>query len=202
MSDLTDLQAFADLAPAGFYLAVRVGFAFPMVEHNRLPEAWVREYTISGLIVHDPAVVWAYKNCGIARWSMLGEEDTQGVLELAKVHGLLFGAVASCTDEGSAAQRTFGFFCRSDRDFDDAELDRLRAMLVQTHRNHARPRTLTAAELETLGLVKNGLLMKEIAGILGISESAIKQRLKNARIKLNVKTGSQAAARATMLGMI
>jgi hypothetical protein len=30
----------------------------------------------------------------------------------------------------------------------------------------------------------------------------MKQRLKNARLKLNAKTGSQAAARATMLGMI
>ena len=202
MSDLIDMNALGDLAPAGFYLAIRVGFAFPMVEQNRLPEAWVREYTISGLIVHDPAVVWAYKNCGIARWSELGEEDSQGVLELAKVHGLNYGAVASCTDEGRGAQRSFGFFCRSDRDFTLDELERLHVLLVQTHRSHARPRTLTAAELETLGLVKNGLLMKEIAAVLGISESAIKQRLKNARVKLNVKTGSQAAARATMLGMI
>jgi LuxR family transcriptional regulator len=56
--------------------------------------------------------------------------------------------------------------------------------------------------LETLSLVKNGLLMKEIAGLLGISESAIKQRLKNARLKLDAKTGSQAAARATMFGII
>jgi LuxR family transcriptional regulator len=202
MSDLTDLDAFESLAPAGFYLAIRVGFAFPMVEHNRLPDAWVREYTISGLIVHDPAVAWAYKHCGIARWSELGEDDTQGVLELARAHGLTFGAVASYTDEGNAAQRSFGFFCRSDREFRASELERLSTLLVQTHRNHTRPRTLTAAELETLGLVKNGLLMKEIAGVLGISESAIKQRLKNARIKLNVRTGSQAAARATMLGMI
>ena len=59
-----------------------------------------------------------------------------------------------------------------------------------------------AAELETLGLVKNGLLMKEIACILNVSESAIKQRLKNARLKLNAKTGPQAAAMATMFGMI
>ena len=63
-------------------------------------------------------------------------------------------------------------------------------------------RHLTAVELKTLGLVKNGLLMKEIASLLGVSESAIKQRLKNARLKLNAKTGPQAAARATMLGMI
>lgn len=202
MKDLANLNRLAPLAPAGFYVAIRVGFAFPMVEHNRLPAAWVREYTASGLIVHDPAMAWVYKNCGAARWSELGEEDTQGVFEIAKAHGLNFGAAASCIDEGNASQRSFGIFCRSDREFSTAELDLLSASLVAVHQAHARPTNLTAAELETLGLVKNGLLMKEIACILSVSESAIKQRLKNARLKLNAKTGPQAAARATMLGMI
>jgi LuxR family transcriptional regulator, quorum-sensing system regulator SdiA len=109
----------------------------------------------------------------------------------------------SCIDEGDATQRTFGLFCRSDREFDGAELRWLQRSLLEAHRAHARPKkTLTAAEIETLGLVKDGLLMKEIACQLGVSESAIKQRLKNARAKLNAKTGPQAAARATMLGMI
>ena len=160
------------------------------------------EYTASGLIVHDPAIAWAYKNCGVARWSEMGENDSQGVLELAKNHGLNFGAVVSCVDEAGAGQRSFGFFCRSDREFRPVELQCLNESLIASHRAHARPKNLTAAELETLSLVKNGLLMKEIACLLGISESAIKQRLKNARLKLNAKTGPQAAARATMLGMI
>ena len=202
MSGLLDRNEFEFLAPAGFYIAIRVGFAFPMVEHNHLPAGWVREYTASGLIVHDPAMAWVYKNCGVARWSELGENDTQGVLELAKNHGLNFGAVVSCIDQGNASQRTFGLFCRSDREYDAAELERLHASLLESHRAHVRPTNLTAAELETLGLVKNGLLMKEIACLLGVSESAIKQRLKNARLKLNAKTGPQAAATATKLGMI
>lgn len=202
MRGLPSINEFQEISQAGFYVAIRIGFAFPMVERNNLPADWVQEYTVSGLIVHDPAVAWAYSNCGVARWSDLRESDTQGVLELAKNHRLNFGAVASCIDEGSASQRSFGLFCRSDREFLPAELNRLYASLVRSHHAHARPTNLTVAELETLGLVKNGLLMKEIAGQLGISESAIKQRLRNARLKLNAKTGSQAAARATMLGMI
>ena len=129
-----------------------------MVEHNRLPATWVRDYTASGLLVHDPAMSWAYKHCGTARWSELGEPDTQGVLELAKDHGLNFGAVSSCVDEHDASQRTFGFFCRSDREFLEAELARLNSSLLAAHHAHARPRNLTAAELETLSLVKNDLL--------------------------------------------
>ena len=62
-------------------------------------------------------MAWAYKNCGVARCSELGEEDTQGVLELAKNHGLNFGAVSSCLDDKSGGQRTFGFFFRSDREY-------------------------------------------------------------------------------------
>ncbi len=202
MNRLVDPEEFSQLAPAGFYIAIRVGFAFPVAEHNFLPESWIREYTVSGLMVHDPAMSWAYRNCGVARWTSLCDVDNQGVLNLAAVHGLNFGAVASCTDKGDASQRSFGIFCRSDREFHDTELGALYRLLRGSHEAYARPKNLTAAEIETLGLVKNGLLMKEIAGLLGISESAIKQRLKNARMKLNAKTGSQAAAKATMLGMI
>ena len=199
---LIDFTQFRPLAPAGFYIAIRVGFAFPTVEHNQLPPDWVREYTVSGLIVHDPAMSWAYKNSGAARWSELGEEDSQGVLALAGNHGLNYGAVASCIDAGERGQRSFGFFCRSDREYADRELAKLYEGLIEAHQTYSVPKNLTAAELETLSLVKNGMLMKEIASILGISESAIKQRLKNARVKLSAKTGSQAAAKATMLGMI
>lgn len=202
MERLIDTEEFSVLAPAGFYIAVRVGFAFPVAEYNFLPESWIREYTVSGLMVHDPAMSWAYRNAGAVRWSSLVDTDNQGVFVLAAGHGLAYGAVVSCTNDGEPSQRSFGFFCRSDRDYLDDELSVLVRLLRSGHESYARPKNLTAAELETLGLVKNGLLMKEIAAMLGISESAIKQRLKNARVKLNAKTGSQAAAKATMLGMI
>jgi LuxR family transcriptional regulator len=196
------INEFQIIAPAGFYLALRVGFAFPLVEHNQLPAAWVREYTAGGFIVHDPVIAWVYRNDGATRWSELGIEDPAGVLTLARQYGLNFGAAIGCRDAGGAGQRSFGLFCRADREFTPDELARLRGLLGEAHLAHERPRNLTAAELETLGMVKNGLLMKEIANALGVSESAIKQRLKSARVKLSAKTGSQAAARATMLGMI
>ncbi len=145
---------------------------------------------------------WAYGHVGVARWSEICEADTQGVLELAKAHSLNFGAVSSWIDPEDEGQRSFGIFCRSDREFEKVELEMFESALRQWHRAHARPKNLTTAELETLGLVKNGLLMKEISALLGISESAVKQRLKSARIKLKSKTGLQAAATATMLGMI
>ncbi len=199
---LVDPAELSILAPAGFYVAIRIGFAFPMVELNHLPPGWVREYTAGGLMVHDPAMSWAYKNTGVTRWADLVASDSLGVLDLAKDHGLNFGAVVSCTDSSDPSQRSFGIFCRSDRELEPRELLRLSDRVAEAHHAHARPSNLTNAEIETLGLVKNGLLMKEIAAILNVSESAIKQRLKNARLKLNAKTGPQAAAMATMFGMI
>jgi LuxR family transcriptional regulator len=199
---MMDPSELGDVAPAGFYVAIRIGFAFPMVELNHLPASWVREYTTSGLMVHDPAMSWAYSNAGVARWSDLVASDRLGVLDLAKNHGLEYGAVVSCVDGKDPSQRSFGLFCRSDREYAAEELAWLSERIQNCHRLHAKPSNLTSAELETLGLVKNGLLMKEIACILNVSESAIKQRLKNARIKLNAKTGPQAAAMATMFGMI
>jgi LuxR family transcriptional regulator, quorum-sensing system regulator SdiA len=199
---MPSVSALESLAPAGFYVAIRVGFAFPLVEHNHLPEAWVREYAVSGFLVHDPMMAWAYRNCGIVRCDALRADDAQGVLEFARARGLIYGAAASHVDDGDAGQRSLGIFFRSDRHFTCGELDVLLATLRSCHREHAPPRNLTRAEVETLGLVKNGMLMKEIANALGVSESAIKQRLQSARRKLKAKTGSQAAARATMLGMI
>lgn len=199
---LIDVAQFRPLAPAGYYIAIRVGFAFPTYELNHLPPDWVREYTVSGMIVHDPLISWAYKHSGVARWSELNENDGQGLFSLAANHDLNYGAVTSCIDADERGQRSYAFFCRSDREYTDSELAKLHDVLVMSHGAYAIPKNLTSAELETLSLVKNGMLMKEMASILGISESAIKQRLRNARTKLNAKTGSQAAVKATMLGMI
>lgn len=54
----------------------------------------------------------------------------------------------------------------------------------------APPTNLTKAELEALRMVKDGLLVKEIANILGVSEGAVKQRLRNAKSKLGAKNRS------------
>ncbi|KMW60742.1 hypothetical protein AIOL_000907 [Candidatus Rhodobacter oscarellae] len=51
-------------------------------------------------------------------------------------------------------------------------------------------------------MVKDGLLMKEVANLLGVTEGAVKQRLKSAKSKLGAKTGTHAATRATTFGLI
>ena len=202
MNGLIDSFDFADLAPAGFYIALRIGFAFPSEEFNGLPAKWVDHYTARGYMLYDPVVKWLYENTGSIRWSAIGLDDPRGVLKEAKAHGLVYGAAISCVDKRGQSQRSFGTFARADREFDEAEIRGLAFRLTQLHQSRMPPSNLTLAELEALRMVKNGLLLKQIAAELGVSDGAVKQRLKNARLKLNAKTGTQAASMATAYGLI
>ena len=202
MINSTVLPELKALAPAGFYVAMRVGFAYPVEEQNDFPEAWVQRYTERGLMLQDPVMHWVYMNSGTVRWSAIPGEDPRGVLRQAAKYGLKYGATVCCVDEGSAQQRSFGSFGRADREYLDHEIDTLFEAIQALHITMRPPTNLTNAELEALRMVKNGLLMKEIADMLKVSEGAVKQRLKNAKIKLKAKTSTHAATMATSFGLI
>jgi LuxR family transcriptional regulator, quorum-sensing system regulator SdiA len=184
------------MSPAGFYLALRVGFTFPEDELNRLPDAWVEYYTRHGLVVHDPLMKWVYANQGAARWTDLDIPDPQDVRLAAQVHGLGYGAVSSAVTASERGKRSYGLFFRSDRDFNDGELANLRILLETLHSGAKLERNLTANEIEALQLLASGLRLQQIADRLSISESAVKARLNNAKVKLGARTASQAASLA------
>lgn len=194
-----DVQA---LAPAGHYVALRIGFAFPVEEVNALPPEWVDHYTKNRYMLFDPIIRWAYGNVGMARWGELAEEDPRKVIAQAQTFGLRFGAVISVFDGNAEGQRSFGSFARSDREFTELEMRVLQAYVSRRHFEMAPPKNLTMAELEALGMVRDGKRLKQVAHELGVSEGAVKQRLKNAKLKLGAKTGSQAAAMAAQYGLI
>lgn len=193
---------FASLAPAGYYVALRIGFAFPLAEHNALPLAWVDHYTKQNYMLFDPVMQWLYNHSGAVRWSAIDLPDPRGILAAAARHGLDFGVAICFDDPGPKGQRSFGCFARRDREFTDDEIGILSAKLEWLHVAMAPPTNLTKAELEALRMVKEGHLVKEIANRLGVSEGAVKQRLKNAKVKLGAKTGSQAVSAATGYGLI
>jgi LuxR family transcriptional regulator, quorum-sensing system regulator SdiA len=184
------------LAPMGFYIALRVGFTFPEEELNRLPDPWVDHYTRHGLVVHDPLMKWIYSNVGCVRWPDIDIPDPAGVHAAAIDHGMLYGAAASILTKTDQGRRSYGFFFRSDRDFLDAELAALEAVLGGLHSGAKMERALTANEVEALKMLASGLRLQQIADRLGISESAVKARLNNAKSKLGARTASQAASLA------
>jgi LuxR family transcriptional regulator len=193
---------FRPYAPAGFYLAVRVGFAFPEYEQNELPRSWVHCYTRDALMLYDPVTRWMYENTGHVRWSDIEIPDPRGVLAQAAQHGLRHGAAICVLDPDRPGLRTFGSFARSDREFETAEMRALEEQLVLLHGQSEVPTTLTDAEIEILRMVRDGLLMKEIAYELGITESAVKQRLRNAKSKLDARTATHAVALADRYGLL
>lgn len=193
---------FQRLAPAGYYLALRIGFAFPLKETNALPSAWVTHYTQYGLLLQDPVVHWVYANTGTVRWSSLQSVDNAGILERAASFGLKYGVTVCCLDEGRGGHRSYGSFARSDREFTEAETDTISHLFETLHTLRLPPRNLTSAELEALGLVRDGMLLKEIAYDLGVTEGAIKQRLKNAKVKLGARTSAQAVTMASDFGLL
>lgn len=192
--DYTD--SILQMSPSGFYLALRVGFTFPEEELNRLPDPWVEYYTRHGLVVHDPLMKWIYTNQGIARWTDIDVPDPQDVRVAAGQHGLRFGAVASATTAAERGKRSYGLFFRADREFEQTELTSLQVLLATLHDGSRLERKLTANEVEALQLLASGLRLQQIASRLGISESAVKARLNNAKIKLGARTASQAASLA------
>ncbi|MCG6903882.1 MAG: LuxR family transcriptional regulator [Rhodobacter sp.] len=193
---------FTERSPAGHFLALRIGFAFPIFEQNALPKAWIEIYSSRGYVLADPVMNWLYQSTGTTRWSEIEIADPRGVLEQARAFDMNYGVAICCSDRGTSGQRSFGSFARSDREFLDVEIIELEEKLREMHESLVPPTNLTRAELEALGMVKNGLLMKEIADDLGVSEGAVKQRLKNAKSKLKAKTSTHAATMATSFGLI
>ena len=202
MPTTIELDDVAAIAPAGFYIALRIGFAFPVQEINELPLEWVEHYTRSRYMLLDPALRWAYGHTGAVRWRDLDKDDPKGILRQAAGFGLVHGLTISVFDGNAEGHRSYGSFARKDRDFSDLEIRVLTAFLARRHREMAPPTNLTQAELEALRMVRNGLRLKEIAFELGVTEGAVKQRLKNAKVKLEAKTSTQAAATAAQHGLI
>ena len=203
--NLTGLSSADDvkkLATNGYYLALRVGFAFPLEEVNELPAPWVDHYTKHRFMLYDPVIRWIYANTGAITWGQINLPDPMRVLDQAQTFGLRYGVAVACFDGNREGQRSFGTFCRSDREFERGEIDALHSYVMRLHHAKAPPTNLTKAELEALQMVRDGLRLKQIAHDLGVSEGAVKQRLKNAKSKLGANTSAQAAAMDADFGLI
>jgi LuxR family transcriptional regulator len=125
---------FQAIAPAGFFVAVRVSFAFPAHVRNDLPVAWVNEYTREGLVLRDPTIKWIYANRGCARLSELDVGDPAGILARGAARGLRFGAAISYSAPTERSHLSYGQFYRSDCEFTDHELGILFARVRRLHR--------------------------------------------------------------------
>lgn len=196
-SDRTSLElGFARLrrlAPEGYALGLHIRFASAHIMVQSYDPAWIELYTSRGYMMCDPLVSWGFSTTGTSRWSELGHPDPHNVLGQAANFGLKFGIAVS---HGPTSSRSIGGFARADREFTDDEIEMISRTVVKLHEESTPPDSLTNAQRQALRLVASGSRYAEAAALLGISESALKARLKSARERLHARTTAEAIQRA------
>lgn len=187
------LAKLSDLAPKGYALGLHIRYASAHIMIQTYDPRWSQIYTEKGYMLADPMVFWGFGNEGTIRWSDLNLPDPHGILSQAGGFGLKYGVAVS---HGSTASRTIGGFAREDREFADDEIAEIHALVVELHEKSTPPEQLTSAQRMALRLIAKGSRHAEAAALLGISESALKARLRSARERLFVRTTAEAIQRA------
>ncbi len=181
------------LAPVGFFYALHIRFALPLMHHQSYPQGWTDIYTERAYALRDPIIAWGLGRTGTARWSEVDELDPAGILEQAKAFGMCYGAAVSV---GPIQSRTIASAARSDREFTSPEIETFAALVRDLHNKTEPPKSLTQAQSEALRCVAEGDRHAAAAAKLGISESAFKARLASARRVLLARTTAEALQRA------
>lgn len=187
------LENLGAAAPRGYYLALHVRFAAPLMMFQTYDPDWIDHYTRNAYALRDPIVAWGISRCGASRWSEIDLPDPFGIMAEAASHGLRYGACVSC---GPMTSRTIASVTRADREFTDAEIASVHEIVLRLHHETEPPDRLTPAEIEALRIVASGERYAAGSVRLGISESALKARLASARKKLFARTSAEAIQRA------
>lgn len=187
------LSKLSELCPAGYALGLHIRFASAQIMVNTYDPRWIEIYTSRGYMLCDPLVSWGFGTEGVARWSALDHPDPHRVMEQAREFGLVYGLAVS---HGEVSSRTIGGFARTDREFTDAEIAEIAELVRVLHRQSTPPDRLSGPQLEALRLIAKGYRYSEAADRIGISESALKARLRTARERLLCRTTAEAIQRA------
>lgn len=118
----SELVEFREIAKAGFVLAVNVRWNGPKLIHSEFPEQWRTTYEESNFFMFDPIYYWTLMETGVTRWSEIKYPNPKIVSNKAAEHGIVFGAIACKTKNGS---KSFLSAARPDRELTDAELLRM-----------------------------------------------------------------------------
>ena len=179
------------------------------------PDAWLRFYRTSGLIDRDPIVgelrnyrdpyTWSDLRAD-RRFAQLGGE----ALDRLRAAGYSEGLVVPLRRRGSR----YGLIslvghCRAIDD-DLKSFLSLLAMHLHAHvRRHVSiwgcelpPGSLTAREIESVGLVAEGLSDRQIAQRLGIAISTAHEYVEQGKRKLGTRSRAETVAVAVSLGII
>lgn len=187
------LKSLDALAPKGFFIGLHIRFAAPVVQYQTYSPAWADHYSARAYALRDPIIAWGFTTIGASRWSEVPVPDTFGILTDAAKFGMPFGVAVSC---GPISSRTISGATRDDREYTDAEIERVSVIISQLHDLTEPPESLTKAQIEALRCIAAGDRHAAAAAKLGITESAFKARLISARERLMARTTAEALQRA------
>lgn len=188
-----ELRKLASLSPAGYFVGLHIRFAAPLISFQTYDQSWLDHYTQQAYALRDPTIAWGFGSTGACRWNDFGIPDVFGILEQARSYGLVYGLTVSC---GPISSRTIASFARADREYEDAEMVQIEAIVQRLHNMTEPPESLTRPQIEALNCLANGMRHAAAAAKLGISESAFKARLNSVRLKLLARTTVEALQRA------
>ncbi|WP_424940905.1 autoinducer binding domain-containing protein [Aliiroseovarius sp. S253] len=187
------------LTPSGYSIVLHIRNASPHLQYKTYDPAWSKFYAERGYMLADPVVFWGFGTDSAIRWSALELPDPHRILEQAAEYGLVYGVAIAF---GLTSSRTIAGFARPDREFTDDEISELQTIVERLHSITTPPETLTPSQQAALQHVAKGHRYAEIAALLGISESALKARLRSARERLSARTTAEAIQRAQESGLI
>ncbi len=181
------------MAPNGFFFALHIRFALPLLHHQTYDPAWTDRYTEEAYALRDPIIAWGFSATGTARWSEIKIPDPFNILGQAQEFGMVYGFAVAC---GAIKSRTIASAARADREFDDSEIEEFSAVIHRLHDITEPPTSLSKAQIDALRCIAEGDRHAAAAAKLKISESALKARLNSARQRLLARTTAEAIQRA------
>ena len=187
------LNRLSAMAPGGFFFALHIRFALPLLHHQTYPSGWTDRYTEEAFALRDPIIAWGFSTVGTSRWSEITIPDPFDILGQAKEFGMVYGFAVSV---GPIQSRTIASAARVDREFTDQEIATFADVIYKLHDMTEPPTNLTRAQIEALRSIAEGNRHAAAAAKLKISESALKARLNSARQRLLARTTAEAIQRA------
>lgn len=150
------------------------------------PQSWQERYEKLKWIAVDPVLNWAFRGPGgDERWSAIGVGTVGGkrFMEAARKAGLRYGAVF-VRNVGTGV--SFISVARPDRELSSGEMAKLSGVATEFFADITTEDRISKRAIDVLQRLADHQSISEISEELGISESAVKARLNDARKKTGV----------------
>ena len=180
---------------------------------NNYPDDWNQEYQSNQYAIMDPPIAHAHKSTIPLIWSPKTFETAPELQHGALNHGIEHGWSQAYRVHSGLFMFTLA---RPDKSLIENEVLEKTAMLswfsqsvsealerlLSDDLSSMPELSLTTREVEVLRWTANGKTSKEIAIILGVTESTVNFHLKNIIAKMNVSNKLSAAIKATALNLL